>query len=302
MKIDRLIGILSVLLQKEKVTSRELAEKFEVSQRTILRDVDTLCRAGIPLLSEQGSGGGISIMDGYTIDRTLLSSEDIQAILAGLKSLDSVSNSNKYRLLMDRLSSGQPRTAKVNNSFIIDLSSWDKSAVSDKIELIKKALEQRHIISFRYFSPNGESCRRIEPYHLIFQWSSWYVWGYCTDREDYRMFKLTRMAELAVTEDMIPERNVPGYTCDKLRHTKGEIKVTVRFDNSVRWRIIDEFGTDIPKDNGSNDLLMSFTWSDKQSFFSYILTFGSSAEIIEPPEYRKEFGSLLKNIFSKYET
>ena len=175
MKIDRLIGILSILLQRNKVTSQELAEKFEVSRRTILRDIESINVAGIPIVSEQGQGGGISIMDGYKIDRMLLSSGDMQAILSGLRSLDSVSGTNRYRQLMEKLSADDVTSVIADNHIIIDLSSWDKSAIADKIELIKQAIEQRHIIAFRYFSPNGESKRRIEPYHLIFQWSAWYV-------------------------------------------------------------------------------------------------------------------------------
>ena len=209
MKIDRLIGILSILLQRDKVTSQELAEKFEVSRRTILRDIESINIAGIPIVSEQGQGGGISIMDGYKIDRTLLSSADMQAILSGLRSLDSVSGTNRYRQLMDKLSADDMTSVSADNHIIIDLSSWDKSAIADKIELIKQAIEQRHIITFSYFSPNGESERRIEPYNLIFQWSAWYVWGYCTEREDYRMFKLTRMTELVINDDRCAERVIP---------------------------------------------------------------------------------------------
>ena len=301
MKIERLIGILSVLLQRDKVTAVELAEKFEVSRRTIMRDIEAINMAGIPVVSEPGHGGGISVMDGYKLDRTLLSSNDMQAILSGLRSLDSVSGTNRYRQLMDKLFSEENSSVNADDHIIIDLSSWDKSAVSEKIELIKRAVEQRRIIKFRYYSPNGESLRKIEPYHIIFQWSSWYVWGYCTERQDYRMFKLSRMAELILTDEICAERAVPKYTSDKLRHMKGEIKATVKFNASVKWRIIDEFGVDFLKYDDSGNLVMEFTWSDKQSFFSYILGFGSNAEIIEPLEYRKEFAELVKNICSKYQ-
>ena len=115
------------------------------------------------------------------------------------------------------------------------------------------------------------------------------------------MFKLTRMTELAVTDDICKDRAVPEYTCDKLRHTKGEIKATVKFDTSVKWRIIDEFGVDHLKYDDNGDLLMTFTWSDVPSFYRYILTFGSNAQIIDPPEYRWEFAELVKNIISQYE-
>ena len=106
MKIDRLIGILSILLQEEKITAPELAERFEVSRRTINRDIEDLCRAGIPIFTSQGAGGGISIMDGYRMDRTILTSKDMQMIMAGLRSLDSVSGSHYYGQLMEKLKAG----------------------------------------------------------------------------------------------------------------------------------------------------------------------------------------------------
>ena len=114
-------------------------------------------------------------MDGFKIDRTLLSSSDMKAILAGLQSLDSVSGTKRYRQLMDKLSINNSETLNAGNHIIIDLSSWDKAIISDKIELIKTAVENQEKISFSYFAPNGDSMRVIEPYHLIFQWSSWYV-------------------------------------------------------------------------------------------------------------------------------
>lgn len=300
MKIDRLIAILSVLLQKDKVTAAYLSDKFEVSKRTILRDIETLNNAGIPIVTTQGSGGGITIMDNFKIDKTLLSSEELRSIISGLKGLDSVSDTNQYKMLMEKLSADTSNSMTAENHIIIDLSTWDKSIFADKIRLIKNAVENHLKITFRYFSPNGESNRVIEPYHIIFQWSSWYVWGYCTEREDYRLFKLSRMTELECTGEMCEERAVPEYTCDKLRHTKGGIKATVRFDKSVKWRIIDEFGVDLPKYNENGDVELTFTWSDIPSFYRYVLTFEDKAEIIEPEEYRREFLEILKKIQKLY--
>ena len=133
MKIDRLIGILSVLLQEEKVTAPELAERFEVSRRTINRDIDDLLYAGIPIRTAQGTGGGISIADGYKIDRTLLTSKDMQMILAGLRSLDSVSGSSYYVQLMEKIQAGSSEFISGRDSILIDLSSWYKNTLAPKI-------------------------------------------------------------------------------------------------------------------------------------------------------------------------
>ena len=179
MKIDRLIGILSILLQEEKTTAPELAEKFEVSRRTINRDIEDLCKAGIPIRTEQGTGGGISIMDGYCIDRTILTSKDMQMILAGLRGLDSVSGKRYYGQLMEKIQTGSSEFISGRDSMLIDLSSWYKGSLAPKIEVIQNAIENRHIIQFMYYAPSGDSNRRMEPYYLVFRWSSWYVWGWC---------------------------------------------------------------------------------------------------------------------------
>src|SRR5574344_2977761 len=130
MKIDRLIGILSILLQKEKVTAPELAQMLEVSKRTINRDIDDLCRAGIPIVTSQGTGGGISIMDGYKMDRTILTSRDMRMIMAGLRSLDSVSGSHYYGQLMEKLKAGCSDFVSGNEYVLIDMSSWNKDSLS----------------------------------------------------------------------------------------------------------------------------------------------------------------------------
>ena len=296
MKIDRQIGILSILLQKEKVKAGELAEKFEVSTRTIARDIEDISMAGIPIVAERGSCGGLSIMEGFSIDKTLLTSFEMQGIIAGLKGLDSVSETGRYRQLMDKLS---PDSVRVND-IIIDISGWDKTAVSDKIEFVRTAIGNCEKISFMYYSPSGESNRIIEPYSLIFQWSNWYVWGWCEKREDYRMFKLTRLAELKLAGEKFERREIPEYSCDKLRHTNGGIEAEVMFDKSVKWRVIDEFGTELPDFDEDGSARLTFTWSDVPSFYQYILSFGDKAEIISPDEYRREFGELLKKILEKY--
>ncbi len=175
MKLDRMIGILSVLLRQEKATAPELAEKFEVSRRTINRDIEALCMAGIPLVTTPGRCSGISIMEGYKIDRTLLSTSEMQAILAGLRSLDSISGTKRYARLMEKLSAGTSGLLAGDPHILIDLSSWYKASLSPKIELLHQAILSGRKVSFIYFAPKGESRRTIEPYHLVFQWSSWYI-------------------------------------------------------------------------------------------------------------------------------
>ena len=286
MKIDRLIGILSILLQEEKTTAPELAERFEVSRRTINRDIEDLCKAGIPIRTAQGTGGGISIMDGYRMDRTILTSKDMQMILAGLRSLDSVSGSSYYSQLMEKIQTGSSEFISGRGSMLIDLSSWYKGSLAPKIEVIQSAIESRHLIRFEYFAPSGESDRRIEPYYLVFQWSSWYVWGWCLERKDYRLFKLSRIDKVAEIDKEFICRNAPMPDLSTEKIFPGGIKVKALFTPDMKWRLVEEFGPHCFTENDDGRLLFTADYTDMENLVTWLMTFGAKAEVIEPAEAR----------------
>ena len=286
MKIDRLIGILSILLQEKKTTAPELAERFEVSRRTINRDIEDLCKAGIPIRTAQGTGGGISIMDGYRMDRTILTSKDMQMILAGLRSLDSVSGSSYYSQLMEKIQTGSSEFISGRDSMLIDLSSWYKGSLAPKIEVIQSAIESRHLMRFEYFAPSGESDRRIEPYYLVFQWSSWYVWGWCLERKDYRLFKLNRMDKVAEIDKEFICRNAPMPDLSTEKIFPGGIKVKALFTPDMKWRLVEEFGPHCFTESDDGRLLFSADYTDMESLVTWLMTFGAKAEVLEPIEAR----------------
>ncbi|MEZ3485792.1 MAG: YafY family transcriptional regulator [Lachnospiraceae bacterium] len=299
MKLDRMIGILSILLQREKVTAPYLAEKFEVSRRTINRDIEALCMAGIPLVTEPGQNGGVSIMDGYKIDRTLLSTSDMQAILSGLRSLDSVSGSNQYTQLMEKLSAGSSNLLAGDTHILIDLSSWYKESLSPKIELLHGAILSGRKVSFQYFSPKGESLRSIEPYDLIFQWSNWYVWGWCECREDYRLFKLNRMTDLKM-EDVFEKRMNPLPDLSQRNVFPYSYQVKAKIQPEYKWRLVEEFGPESFTVLPDGTLLFTFGFTDKISIISWIASFGSDAELLEPAELRKDILAFAEGIRRNY--
>lgn len=300
MKIDRLIGILSILLQRDSVTAPELAERFEVSRRTINRDVEALCQAGIPIVTRQGAGGGISIMEGYRVDRTVLSTGDMQAILAGLQSLDSVSGTNRYAQLMEKLSAGGSDVISAGPAFLIDLSSWYKEALAPKIQLIQNAVEAGLVIGFDYLSPKGESRREIEPYYLVFHWSSWYVWGWCRSREDYRLFKLNRMDKLHLTGAGFEKRPAPLPDLSTRNIFPGGIRVKALFAADCAWRLAEEFGRDCYEIRPDGRLLFQADYTDPENLISWLLTFGEKAELLEPPEIRRELTEKIKQMGERY--
>lgn len=299
MKIDRLIGILSILLQKEKVTAPELAEKYEVSRRTINRDIEALCKAGIPIVTAQGQNGGISIMEGYKIDNTLLTSADMQAILAGLGSLDSVSGTNQVAQLMEKLSVGASTLIPGSQNILIDLSSWYKESLAPKIDYIRKAMDGHYTVCFHYYAPKRESERIIEPYYLIFRWSSWYVWGYCRERRDYRLFKINRMEELRLG-DPFPTKSVPFPDLSNERIFPGGIRVKALFEPECKWRLVEEFGKDCFEEQEDGKLLFHADYTDAENLLTWLLTFRDQVILLEPEELRKELMDSIEKMGRRY--
>lgn len=300
MKIDRLIGILSILLQKEKVTAPELAKRFEVSKRTINRDIEDLCIAGIPIVTTQGGNGGISIMEGFSMNRTLLSSKDMQMILAGLRSLDSISGSSYYSTLMEKLKAGSSEFVSGSDSILIDLSTWYKDSLTPKIGLIQDAIELKKKLSFDYYSPKGDTKREIEPYFLIFKWANWYVYGWCCLRSEYRLFKLNRMNNLSHTTAFTKRENVPLPDFSDKRIFPPKRTVKALFDSSMRWYLIEEFGLDSFVEREDGRLYFEYEYNDLDGLVAWMLSCRDKVTVLEPLEVRERIKRITSDILEKY--
>lgn len=300
MKIDRLIGILSILLQREMVTAPYLADTFEVSRRTINRDIEDLCKAGIPIVTRQGVNGGISIMENYKLEHTLLTNTEMQDILAGLRSLDSVHGTNRYGQLMEKLAAGTSDFMTGNQSILIDLSSWYKKSLTPKIELIRNAIDHCRELHFKYYAPHGESERCIRPYFLIFRWSSWYVWGWCEKRENFRLFKLNRLEDLRLSETVFTKQSVPLPDLTNELIFPGEIHVKALFDADCKWRLVEEFGSRCFEEQKDGTLLFQADYTDKENFITWILTFREQVQLLEPEGIREEIQKIIEKMKERY--
>jgi predicted DNA-binding transcriptional regulator YafY len=290
-----------LLLQRDKVTAPFLAERFEVSRRTINRDIEDLCQAGIPIITVRGGGGGISIADGYKVDKSVLTYEELQSVIAGLKGLDSISPDSKADRLISKLFMNKDSVVSLRDSIIIDLSSHYRSGLTGKIELIRQAIRSCSLIKFLYYNSKGDSERVIEPYFLTFRWSAWYVFGYCLDREDFRLFKLNRLWELKCTGQSFIPRSIPEEKADMDNYFQDEIQVTLLFDESVKYRLIDEYGINCYTRAENGKLKMQLEFTNRDFFTSWILGFGDKAEVVSPEDLRLEIKQTAKNIFKHYE-
>ena len=302
MKIDRLIGIITILLQKEKVTTSQLADRFEVSQRTIQRDIDSICKAGIPIVSMQGYGGGLSIAEGYKIDKTLLTQKELSAIFMGLKSIDSISKYTYSQSLMEKLTNEKSAILSDHNRVIIHLSSFYQVSLTEKIDVIKQAISNRELISFQYYSEKGESERIIEPYFIMFRWFAWYVYGYCLTQQDFRLFKLNRLSELQNLKASYEERLISEKELDFDHYIwRDDIKLVALFDTSVKYRLIDEYGLEcVTFDNQSGKLRFENVFTNSSHLLQWILSYGDAVKVIEPLDLVNRVCQNAKNILAQY--
>lgn len=296
MKIDRLIGIIMILLKRDKVTAPELAERFEVSRRTINRDIEDICKAGIPIITTQGSGGGISIPDSYKIDKVFFTDDELQAVFSGLKGIDSVSKSSYLDKMIEKLWV-KSNSVEVDDFIMIDLASHYERPLKQKIELIKNAMKTKRRISFMYYYQKGEGMRHIEPYRLVFKWSSWYVFGYCLDRKAYRLFKLNRLWNILLSDESFVPREIPLQELQFDDYfSSGAIHLKALFAESEKYRLIEEYGVDCYSVADDGKLLFEQDFASYENMREWLFSFGDKVTVSEPLRLREDRRKQAENI------
>jgi len=299
MKLDRLLGILTILLQNDRVTAPELAEKFEVNRRTISRDIDKLCQAGIPIVTLQGNGGGIEIAEGFRLDKSVLTADELSGIIAALKGIGSVWESSNVERALDKLHANSDAVISMREPVIIDLASEYKGQLTEKIELIKRAVLGTSLIEFDYYYEKGESHRRIEPYFVIFKWTEWYVFGFCPERQGWRMFKLLRLWNLKLCDEKYTPREIPPEKQEMGLEYTDDIKLAALFDPSVKYQLIETYGLDCYTET-KDGLRFEDHFINRSFLISWLLSLGDKVKVLEPKEIEEEIKAIAKNILSRY--
>ncbi len=201
MKIDRLLGILSVLANRSRITIQELAERFEVSKRTIFRDLDTLNQSGVPIVTYSGIGGGVAVIEGYKLKSNILLRNDIKNVFTALNGLMSIDESTDLTNLMAKLIPEETSTVFSESDYVIDLSSWFQDSITqEKVSDLHKAIKNRNCIYLEYISKRSRSARIIHPHKLVFKQSCWYLYAFCEDNQEFRLFKVSRIATYKIMD------------------------------------------------------------------------------------------------------
>lgn len=296
MQINRLFEILYILLDKEKVKAKELADRFEVSQRTIYRDIETLSSAGIPVYMSKGKGGGISLLPDFVLNKAVITDEEKEDIISSLKAVKAV-NLSKTDTALKKLSSlfGESNTDWIEVNF----SSWtNEQNETETFNTIKSAIIGKRVISFFYASAKGQqTSREVEPLKLCFKSGAWYLYGYCKSRGDFRFFKLRRIRKLCVSEQNFQRKAPKQILFNKNIFQEEYVKLKLKLSAEVAYRVYDEFDHYEQLEDGS--FIAEINYPKGEWIFYYIATFGSHCEVLKPEDVRndvkKEFQKILNN-------
>ena len=296
MKENRYFQMIYLLLEKGQMTAPELADYFEVSIRTIYRDIDILSSAGIPIYATQGKGGGIAIQDSYVLKKSLLSEQEQKQILMALQGIR-VLEDEQINMLLSKLSGVFQR--QQGNWLEIDFSTWTKSgAGKHNFQLLQSAIWKSRIVSFSYYSGKGEQTKRIiEPHKLVFKTSDWYLYGYCTLRKDFRFFKLTRIRDLKL-QDAEYMRETPEHIFERSDEFEMKtVQVTLLFDAGMSHEVYEKFDEEV-SEQADGSLLVTTILPDNELLYSYVLSCRERVEVLSPPyvrdNVRKRVGKMLE--------
>lgn len=311
MKDSRLFKMVYYILDKKHVTAPELAEKFEVSVRTIYRDIDAISSAGIPVYATTGRNGGIEILDGYVLEQSVFSDKEKQDILAALQSV-SVVNSSYEKEMLTKLSA--LFHIRSDHWFEVDFSRWGNEAQDNTtFELLKNAVILHKAVSIVYVNARGEkSKRKIYPLKMKFKGREWYLKAYCVEKSDFRIFKCNRMIRIELLEEEFAPMDYPDEagtpkSGEHLRHESNaegwaggrQSHIVLRFPKECAFRIYDEFEANTIQEQDNGDFIVSVTMREDYWLTGYLLSFGTQVEILEPVHLRETIARQAKLIYEK---
>ena len=311
MKLDRLLAITILLINRKRISARELAERFEVSIRTIHRDIEAINCAGIPIASFQGANGGFGIMENYKIDRNVLTINDIYSIVTALKGMNTTFEDKHISDILEKIRSLVPEYELSNAAIkrgqtIIDYSPWgwgDKQ--KQKINTVRKAIEDSCLISFNYTSSKGENIRRtIEPMGIVFKGFFWYFYGYCRLRNDYRFFKISRVKDLILEKESFNRRNKSFEDIQTGLDWKVDsqkiIRLVLKFRPDAYMRVVDTFGEDMIRELADGSILVEVSFPEDEWVYGTILSYGGDVEVLEPDHLRDIIRDRAKKVWEQY--
>lgn len=309
MKMDRLISIIMILLERKRVTISELAKVCEVTTRTIQRDLDAINQAGVPIVSYPGVGGGVGIMENYKLEKRLFSTADVTALLMGLSSIHSSLSGGEIVGALAKIKGMIPEEQRASievkaGRFAIDTSSWNGIRPdSEIVRLLGVAMEENRLVQFSYRNFKlDKSTRTVEPYRLLLKAMKWYFEGFCLARQDYRIFKLSRMSSVVVADKMFKPRSfIPQPILQPAFHNEQDaLPAILRIREAALDRIMDEYGSDCIEAESADTWIVRIPLFNNEWGYKFLLQFGTDCECLEPKCLRDNFIQYVAQLASIY--
>ena len=291
MRESRLFQILYILLEKGAATAKELAEKLEVSPRTVYRDIDALSQAGVPVYAEPGRSGGIRLLGDFVLDKALFSPAERHELLSALQSLSA-------------LESGSPTFSKLSALFgpppeswlEVDFSRWgNKLEDNKKFETLKSAILCHQRLKIAYAAASGQITTRIVlPLKLSYKSKSWYLHAFCTERQSPRLFKLTRILDYT----LLPQHFSPPLPYPLPESSPSpSTRFRFLFPSEMAYRVYDEFAADEISLQPNGDYLVTVEMPDDSWVLSFLLSCCGHVQVLEPCRLRNLLAETAQKIY-----
>lgn len=312
MKIDRLLAITVLLLNRGRLSAKELADRFEVSSKTIYRDMDTLCQAGIPIVAHQGITGGFEIMEHYMIDKYWLSAEEMSTLVTAVKGLSSALEDPQMGMLLEKIKALLRRVEQgLSDEYrkepvVLDFQPWgQRQGLKPAVGLLKQAIHDKRRVQMEYIDAEGSAERRtIEPASLFLKGNVWYVQAFCLEREDFRLFRLSRMQDIKMLSEAYEPRPWPGkehLEWDSSWSNAREQETVLLFEAAARQRVADMFPPEQVTVNPDGSLRVHVLYKLDEWFYGMILSFGDQVLVELPGEAAEEVKRRAKRMLLRYD-
>lgn len=305
MKIDRLLGIINLLVNNERITVGKLAETLEVSKRTIYRDINTLTAAGFPVISYSGYNGGIGVIDGFKFDKRLLSREDWEQIIVGLNAISTFAPDKNIGSLINKIAPPDIESINEHSDIIIDMTQWFDDDTQKMINDIRQAIKTHLCINIKYHTAGAMSEREVEPYKLIFKESNWYLYAYCRLKNNFRLFKINRIGHYTLTEIFEPKREIPVPNMKFQQFLPQDKKVVeqhvrLEFDLANKEFLIDKLGAlNIREENGIG--IIEYYTCSLENTANLVISLQDKVKVVSPQPLYDRVVSIIDNMKKVYE-
>ncbi|WP_438449068.1 helix-turn-helix transcriptional regulator [Gorillibacterium sp. sgz5001074] len=300
-KVERLISIIMILLKKEVVSTTEFSELFHVSKRTILRDMETLSLANIPIYSVHGVNGGYGIMDEYKVDKRLLNSSDLENILTALGGLEQILLTEEVERTIKKIEA-MVSPLSLHRSIQLSFYDWEgRSEILETLKTCQESILKKRLVSFDYTDKDGAVTNRmVEPYELHFSESSWYLRGFCLHRQGYRTFKLSRIDHITVDERAFHPRDDWSEQGHQASYLPRLVTIKAWISPSIKDQIIERYGRRSMEDHKSGLLMATILVPQNDTGFQFLASFGTHLTVVEPKTYVEEFRNYLYQMMENY--